>query len=90
MFNKFYQRISILIALCVCFEVYKLTPALLVYCGYLCFRSGTCGAWDVTIFRRLNAIFSALRVQNVVHSFSNVETSPETRKSQSFVDFDED
>ena len=48
MFNKFYQRISIFIALCVCFEVYKLTPALLVYCGYLCFRSGTCGAWDVT------------------------------------------
>ena len=48
MIIKFYQRISIFIALCVCFEVYKLTPALLVYCGYLCFRSGTCGAWDVT------------------------------------------
>ena len=49
MFNKFYQRISVFTALCVCFEVYKLTPVLLVYCGYLCFRSGTCGAWDVTM-----------------------------------------
>ena len=25
-----------------------MTLALFVYCGYLCFRSGTCEAWDVT------------------------------------------
>ena len=42
------------------------------------------------IFRRWNAIFTALLVQNVGHAASSVETRPETRKSQSFVDFDED
>ena len=41
------------------------------------------------IFRRLNAIFTALFVQNVVHAFSSVETSPESRKSQWFADFKE-
>ena len=42
------------------------------------------------LFRRLNAIFTALLVQNVVHAPSSVETIPETRKSQLIVDFDED
>ena len=32
------------------------------------------------IFRRLNALFTALCVQNVVHAFSIVETSPYTLK----------
>ena len=40
------------------------------------------------IFRRINAIFTALCVQIVVHAISSVETSPDTRKSQSFVDSD--
>ena len=40
------------------------------------------------IFRRLNALFTALCVQNVVHALSTVETSPDTSKSQSFVDSD--
>ena len=40
------------------------------------------------IFRILNAIFTALCVPNVVHALSSVETSPDTRKSQSFVDSD--
>ena len=40
------------------------------------------------IFRSLNAIFTALCVQIVVHAFSSVETSPDTRKSLSFVDSD--
>ena len=39
------------------------------------------------IFRRLNALFTALCVQIVVHALSSVETSPDTSKSQSFVDF---
>ena len=42
------------------------------------------------IFRRLNAIFTALLVQNVVHAPSSVVTRPETRKSQFIVDFDQD
>ena len=42
------------------------------------------------ILRRLNALCTALWcVPNVVHAFSIVETSPETRESQSFVDRDE-
>ena len=40
------------------------------------------------IFRRLNALFTALCVQVVVHAISSVETSPDTRKPQSFVDSD--
>ena len=40
------------------------------------------------IFRRLNDIFTALCVQNVVHALSSVETGQDTRKSQSFVDFE--
>ena len=40
------------------------------------------------IFRRLNAFFTALYVQNVVHSLSSVETSQDRRKPQSFVDFE--
>ena len=42
----------------------------------------------IEIFRRLNALFTALCVQIVVHAISGVETSPDTRKSQSFVDSD--
>ena len=34
------------------------------------------------ILRRLNALFTALCVQNVVHAFFIVETSPDTRKLQ--------
>ena len=41
------------------------------------------------IFRRLNALFTPFYKQNAVHAFSSCETSSETRKSQSFVDFDE-
>ena len=43
----------------------------------------------VEILRRLNALFTALCVQIVVHAISSVETSPDTRKSQSFIDFDD-
>ena len=39
------------------------------------------------IFLRLNALLTALCVQNVVNALSSVETSRDTRKSQSFVDF---
>ena len=39
------------------------------------------------IFRRLNALFTALCVRNVVHAFSSVETSLDTRKSLSFANF---
>ena len=42
----------------------------------------------IVIFRRLNALFTALCVQIVVHAISSVETSPDTRKSQSLVDSD--
>ena len=38
-------------------------------------------------FRRLNALFTASCVPNVVYAFSSVETIPDTSKSQSFVDF---
>ena len=31
------------------------------------------------IFRRLNAIYTALCMQNVVHEFSSAETGPDTR-----------
>ena len=41
----------------------------------------------IEIFRRLNDLFTALCVQIVVHAISGVETSPDTSKSQSFVDF---
>ena len=34
------------------------------------------------IFQRLNALFTALCVQNVVHAFSMVETSPDKLKLQ--------
>ena len=52
-------------------------------CPKLCVISLPC-----KIFRRLSAVFTVLCVQNVVHAFSSVETSPHTRKSQSFVDSD--
>ena len=42
----------------------------------------------IVIFRRLNALFTALCVQIVVHAISSVETNLDTRKSQSFVDSD--
>ena len=51
-------------------------------CPKLCVISLPC-----KIFRSLNAIFTALCVQNVEHAFSIIETSPDTRKLQSFVDF---
>ena len=41
------------------------------------------------IFRRLNALFTALCVQNVVRVLYVVETSPDSGKTLSFVDFDE-
>ena len=40
---------------------------------------------DISTFNR---IFTQIYVQNVVHTFSSAETSPETIKSQLFVDFD--
>ena len=39
------------------------------------------------IFRRLNALFTALCVQNVVRVLYVVETSPDAHKSQEIVDF---
>ena len=47
-------------------------------------------SFSFVIFRRLNATFTPFYMQNVVYAFSSVETRPHTRKSQSFVDFDED
>ena len=41
------------------------------------------------IFRRSNAPSTALCVRNVVRAYSSDETSPDTRKSQSFADLDE-
>ena len=42
------------------------------------------------IISRLNAFFTPFYMQNVVHAVSSIETHPETSKSQSFVDFEED
>ena len=41
------------------------------------------------IFRRLNALFNEICVQNVVRVLYVVETSPDTGKTHSFFDFDE-
>jgi hypothetical protein len=41
------------------------------------------------IFRRLNAQITTSHAQNTGHAVSSVETSPTTRKTRSFVDFDE-
>ena len=41
---------------------------------------------QIEIFLRLNALFTALCVQIVVHAISSAETNPDTRKSQSLVD----
>ena len=41
------------------------------------------------IFRRLNALFTAICLWNAVHAVSSVETIPDTHKSHSFADFDE-
>ena len=46
-------------------------------------------SFPFVIFRRLNATFTPFYMQNVVHAISSIEKSPETRISQSFVDFDE-
>ena len=46
-------------------------------------------SFPFVIFRRLDATFTALYVQNVVHMISSIAIGPETRKSQSFVDFEE-
>ena len=40
-------------------------------------------------FRRINANFTPLYMQNVVHTFSSTKKRPKSRKSQSFVDFGE-
>ena len=40
------------------------------------------------IFRHFKSLFTPLYLQNVVHTFSSAETSPELQKSQLFVDFD--
>ena len=37
--------------------------------------------------RRLYSRFTSFYMQNVVYAFSSVESRPNTRKSQSFVDF---
>ena len=42
------------------------------------------------VIPRSNAIFTPFYFEIVVHAFSSVETNPETRKSQSFVGFEED
>ena len=41
------------------------------------------------IIPRLNALFTPFYMQTVVHAFSSVEARPETRKSQPFLDFDD-
>ena len=41
------------------------------------------------IFRYLHSLFTPFYMQNVVHMISSAETSPETRKSPSFVDFND-
>ena len=53
------------------------------------FCPNLCGiSLPIEIFLRLNALFTALCVQNGVHAFSIVERGPHKRKSQSFVDSD--
>ena len=47
-------------------------------------------SFPFAIFRSLNALFTPFYMQSVVHMISSAETGQETRKSQSFVDFDED
>ena len=51
------------------------------YCPNLCVIP-----LQIEIFLRLNALFTALCVQIVVHGISSAETNPDTRKSQSLVD----
>ena len=41
------------------------------------------------IFQRPNDLFTVRYMQNVVHAYPSDETSPDTRKSQSFADLDE-
>ena len=53
------------------------------YCQNLCVIP-----LPIEIFRRLNALFTALCMQIEVHALASVETIPETSKSQSFVDSD--
>jgi hypothetical protein len=43
----------------------------------------------IEIFRRLNAFFTPLYTSKAVHASFSVGTSPATRKTQSFVDYDE-
>jgi hypothetical protein len=43
----------------------------------------------IEIFRRFNAHFTPFYTQNVAHTALCVGTSPAARKSQSFVDFDQ-
>ena len=46
-------------------------------------------SFPFVIFRRFKALFTPYYMQNVMHMISSVESSPETRKSQSFVDFED-
>jgi hypothetical protein len=43
----------------------------------------------IEIFRCINALSTPLYAANAVHADFIIETSPATRKTQSFVDFDE-
>jgi hypothetical protein len=46
-------------------------------------------SFPIEIFRRLNAQITAFYVENIVHAVLSFETSPTTRKTRSFVDFNE-
>jgi hypothetical protein len=46
-------------------------------------------SFPIEIFRRLNAQITAFYVQNIAHVVLCVDTSPTTRKTPSFVDFDQ-
>jgi hypothetical protein len=46
-------------------------------------------SFPIVIFRHLNPQITAFYAQNIVHAVWSFETSPTTRKTQSFVDFDE-
>jgi hypothetical protein len=43
----------------------------------------------IEIFRRLNALSTPFYAANAVHTDFSVETSPATRQTQSFVDYNE-
>jgi hypothetical protein len=45
--------------------------------------------FPIEIFRRLNTQITAFDARNIVHDVLSLETSPTTRKTPQFVDFDE-